>query len=680
MILLRTFLVCLVILLTSGVVQSQESETADEVVDQESVASDVNLTWLAPVVTDEMTKDPEQNRQWRLGQYKYSSRPKDMWELGLHLGHFFIDGDVDRKIPGGFGLGLSLRKSLNYITSIRFEGFYGQASGLETQPWRHKSFGGGLVEFNDQFNGWEAYNGDQADGWFPSHKTTYYYGSVELVFNIGNILFHNERNKWNTYVALGVGLDHHSTMLDLLDANGNPYADLIQNTGFSRAVFNTKAGRDAIKNVLESTYDGNYETEGFKKEGIFRLGDDFNIHAIFTGSLGFSRKLSRRLNIGLEHEVILSDNDYLDGVKFRTAKDQSNNLDIGHYTSLRFGFNMGKFSKRTEPLYWLNPMENVFNEIAELKARPQFEWSDEDNDGVLDLVDQELDTPDGCLVDTKGVTLDSDGDGVVDCQDKEPFSPPGYPVDQFGVAQIDEPVILTEDDVITIIENNCDLCANKGIAMVPGGIQGGNYSGPTEVVDPNTGEVISNVRSQTVPPGTISPPGTTVNAYGQVVNTGCGNWFLPMIHFDLDKYAIRPESYPKLHQIATVMKMCPDICVTAHGHTDVRNSNSYNRVLSYNRAKMAIDYLVSNYGIDRERFNLMFGGEDSPLIQHLPDHHYTTEEEEIMQLMNRRVEFRLCEVTDLNLGRPEGREAGVGSFGSSRPGSKYSKGHKNTRY
>ena len=103
------------------------------------------------------------------------------------------------------------------------------------------------------------------------------------------------------------------------------------------------------------------------------------------------------MNIGIEHQVMLSDNDYLDGVKFRTAKDQSNNVDIAHYTNLRFGFNVGNFSKRTEPLYWLNPMETVFSEIADLKARPAFEWIDEDNDGVLDLVDEELDTPEGCI-------------------------------------------------------------------------------------------------------------------------------------------------------------------------------------------------------------------------------------------------------------------------------------------
>ncbi|MFT6807702.1 MAG: OOP family OmpA-OmpF porin [Saprospiraceae bacterium] len=656
-----------------------------DAVDTESDA-EVTSPWLALVITDEMTKDPEQNRQWRLGQYKYSAQPKNMWELGIHSGHFFIDGDVDTRAPGGLGVGLHLRKALTYFTSIRFDGFYGQAKGLESQPWRHRSFGGGLVESNNEFQGWESYNGDNqnATSWFPSYKTSYYYGAVQLIFNIGNVLFHKERNKWNTYVAFGAGLNHHNTQLDLVGADGSPYEALRERTDWSRTLFNTTAGRKDIRTTLDGIYDGVYETDGFKKEGIFRFGDDFNVHVVLTGSVGVSRKISRRINLGFEHQVMVTDNDYLDGIKFRTATDQSNNLDIGHYTNLRLGLNMGNFDKRIEPLYWVNPMETIVSDVAELKSRPRFEWEDEDNDGVLDLIDQELDTPEGCLVDTKGVTLDSDGDGVVDCRDREPYSPPGYPVDENGVAQIDDEAlqIITEQDVITIIKNNCSACQNVGYGVQtgPGGRDGVNGQGvlsETSAVDGKNG-VTGNVGT------TIG--GVTSNAptYGTITHTGCGNWFLPMIHYDLDKYAIRPESYVSLHQIANVMRKCGELCVTAHGHTDVRNSNNYNRVLSYNRAKEAVDYLVSAYGIDRSRLKLMYGGEESPLIPNLQSNHYTTDLQEQMQFINRRVEFSACEATDMDMSRPEGRNAGVKSLGSSRPGSKYDpagvKGNKNAGY
>ena len=684
------------------------NDSADPTGELEFSANDSG-PWIAPVITDDMTKDPEQNRQYRLGQYKYSAQPKHMWEVGLHTGHFFIDGDVDRRKFAGLGTGIHFRKALTYFTSIRFDGFYGKTQGLERQPWRHRANGGGLVESNNTFNGWDGYNGANPDAidWFPAHETEYYYGAVQLIFNIGNVLFHKERNKWNTYVAIGVGIDHHQTRLDLRDADGEVYTNLREQTGFTRELFNTNAGRQAIGESLDQLYDGVYETEGFQKVGIFRFGDDFNIHPVFTASVGLSRKLSRRINLGLEHQVMASDNDYLDGIKFRSSTDQSNNVDIAHYTNLRLGLNLGKFSKKIEPLYWVNPMETVFKDLAEVKARPQFEWEDEDNDGVLDLIDQELDTPEGCLVDTKGVTLDSDGDGVVDCRDKEPYSPPGFPVDEDGIAQIDEEDvnILTEEDVITIINQNCDACQNGNYSYLPGtntvvdgqgrvlGTGQTNSDGSTTITKDDgttttiTPEQAGSGGSGAGGTGTISSGksgglGTTINpggTLGRVIHTGCGNWFLPMINFDLDKYELRPEAYVSLHQIAGVMKKCPALVVTAHGHTDVRNSNNYNRVLSYNRAKEAVDYMVSAYGIDRSRFNLMFGGEESPLIPSLKSNHYTNDLEEQMQFINRRVEFRVSEGTDFNMGRPEGPNAGVKSYGSSRPGSKY-RGNKNSGY
>lgn len=64
--------------------------------------------------------------------------------------------------------------------------------------------------------------------------------------------------------------------------------------------------------------------------------------------MGISRKISNRLNLGIEHQVNLSDNDALDGIRFRTALDQTNNNDISHYTNLRLGINLGNFNKVTE--------------------------------------------------------------------------------------------------------------------------------------------------------------------------------------------------------------------------------------------------------------------------------------------------------------------------------------------
>ncbi|MBC7886002.1 MAG: OmpA family protein, partial [Saprospiraceae bacterium] len=203
------------------------------------------------------------------------------------------------------------------------------------------------------------------------------------------------------------------------------------------------------------------------------------------------------------------------------------------------------------------------------------------------------DTPAGAPVDTRGIALDSDSDGIPDYKDKEPYSPPGYVVDKEGIANVQK---LTSEDV------------NKAIDV-------------------------------------------KIAAYS-AGNSDCGKWFLPMIHFDLDKANIKTEFYGHLHHVATVLKMCPDICVAVAGHTDVRSSNNYNNALSFNRAENVVNYLVTQYGLDRSRFKLMYGGEDTPLV--------STSNREKEHYMNRRVEIRVCGANDVEMARPEGASTGKG--------------------
>ena len=628
-----------------------------------------------------MTIDDEQNKSWRMGDYKFSSKPKNSWEVGLHAGHFFIDGDVDREIPGGWGVGLHLRKAINYSFSIRGSLFYGMAKGIENQFWRHKfntsggginQIGGGLVE--PTFDPYDPTTGGPGE-WIPSFRTQYVSADMAVVLNIGNLLFHQERNKWNWYAAIGVGLDHHTANLDLLNASGDPYGTGIdggirQAIGWTQERFNTKAGRDEIEASIEAIYDGVYETEGFKKAGIFRFGDDFNVHVVFIPSMGISRKITKRINIGIEHQIFLSDNDYLDGIKFRTAVDQTNNADIGHYTHMRLGLNIGNFDKVTEPLYWLNPMDIAFTELNDLKNQPQLDLTDEDQDGVIDMLDQELNTPEGCPVDTRGVLLDSDGDGIVDCEDKEPYSRPGCPIDEYGVANCEEECCASEDDINKLIDARAEEF--KAAALSNSSNYGGGGTVSRTVTNPDGTTTIIREPARTV----TNADGTTTivrepsrNNSGTYVSSGCGDWFLPMIHYDLNKYSIKPEYFSHLHNVAQVMKKCPTVCVTAQGFTDSRNSNDYNRVLSYRRAKSAVDYLVDNYAIDRSRIKLMYGGEENPMVN--------SPTSEAHHFMNRRVEFRTCDAVDFDMAPPEGTST-LSSGSSSQPD--YYKGNKSSGY
>jgi len=116
-----------------------ETENPDAATTVADHTPDFDDTWRTPFVSDEMTRDPEQNKSWRLGEYKYNAKPKSSLEFGLHGGHYFIDGDVDRLIPGGWGAGFHLRRSINYTFSLRGSALYSVAYGQESQPWYHEN-------------------------------------------------------------------------------------------------------------------------------------------------------------------------------------------------------------------------------------------------------------------------------------------------------------------------------------------------------------------------------------------------------------------------------------------------------------------------------------------------------------------------------------------------------------
>jgi outer membrane protein OmpA-like peptidoglycan-associated protein len=570
---------------------------------------------MAPVIEDEKTADPEQNKMWRSGQSAFSAKPKNMWELGIHAGHAFVSGDVEAPFPAGYGFGLHVRKAINYTLSLRLDGRYQSSKGYDARNFNFLGVERTYLQNVDAepiLAGYTDLNTND-DNIHRNYKANIMAFTLDGILNIGNVLFHNPSNKWNAYIALGGGLYIPKISVDLL--NGDQLYDF---SGVTEGLdLTTKSGRNDARKNLKELLDGDFETDGGEEQDVIALGDHKTIIPHFNFGVGISRKLSDRINLSLEHSVLVSDNDLMDAFEDRSNFDETTSNDIAHYTSIRLGINLGSFDKRVEPLYWVNPLDGPLNDIAELKQRPKFDLTDSDGDGVIDMTDQEVNTPAGCPVDTRGVTLDSDGDSVADCKDQEPYSPPGYEVNSSGVAQVPDKY-LTEDEVVNLI-------TARGAGM---------------------GEL---------------------------------NWFLPMIHFDLDKYYIKPEFYGSLHQVATVMNSHPDMKVVARGYTDNRSSDEYNNVLSYNRAKAAIDYLVSNYNLPRSRFLLAYGGEDSPIVKGLKDSHNISATEEYKQYINRRVEFFVAKATDTDMSRPAGPEAGENTPGSSRPGSKYS-GNRNSGY
>jgi len=83
------------------------------------------------------------------------------------------------------------------------------------------------------------------------------------------------------------------------------------------------------------------------------------------------------------------------------------------------------------------------------------------------------------------------------------------------------------------------------------------------------------------------------------------------IHFDFDKYAIRPRDAEILDANARWLRANANTLVLIEGHCDERGTEEYNLSLGDRRAKAAIDYLVAQ-GIAPARMVTISYGKERP--------------------------------------------------------------------
>jgi peptidoglycan-associated lipoprotein len=86
------------------------------------------------------------------------------------------------------------------------------------------------------------------------------------------------------------------------------------------------------------------------------------------------------------------------------------------------------------------------------------------------------------------------------------------------------------------------------------------------------------------------------------------------IHFDFDRYDIRPDAARILDANARWIKANPRALVLIEGHSDERGTNEYNLALGERRAKAAMNYLAGQ-GLPADRFTVISYGEEWPMCQ-----------------------------------------------------------------
>ena len=110
---------------------------------------------------------------------------------------------------------------------------------------------------------------------------------------------------------------------------------------------------------------------------------------------------------------------------------------------------------------------------------------------------------------------------------------------------------------------------------------------------------------------------------------------LENIYYDLNKYNIRPDAAEELDKLVTILKDNPTLKIELGSHTDARDTDAYNQKLSQNRAKSAVEYIVSK-GVDADRLTYKGYGETQLIVKNAK-----TEEE---HQRNRRTEFKILEL------------------------------------
>jgi peptidoglycan-associated lipoprotein len=84
------------------------------------------------------------------------------------------------------------------------------------------------------------------------------------------------------------------------------------------------------------------------------------------------------------------------------------------------------------------------------------------------------------------------------------------------------------------------------------------------------------------------------------------------IHFDFDKYDIRPGDAEILKENAALLTKYPKIKIQIEGHCDERGTVEYNLALGERRANSAKKYLIS-LGIAADRISTISYGKERPL-------------------------------------------------------------------
>ncbi len=353
-------------------------------------------------------KNMPQYNEFTNYQNPYPPKPRSMWELSIGGGNAIVIGDRPMfhksDADGFYGGGVTGSISARFPISHVFSGRLGYMGSLQKIP---------------------GYKGSSSNYYIPFSSNVTHALNMDLIASLNTISSHRGNPKTNIY--LFVGYDIAATQV----AKGVKGSSKFDGTVYNGSDANLPNLYQTDKNKLITTFHKDFA--GNDNQTLYHNVD-------FGGGIAF--KLSSKVNLGFEERIAnsLTGVDFLDGYVGKNGNGLGS--DKMAYSTVKLNFNLGNSATHTEPLWWINPNNYIYNEVATPKHMklPPVVLPDADGDGVTDQFDMEPNTPAGCAVDVHGVSLDTDGDGVPDCRDKEKLTPQNcFPVNADGVGTCPEP-------------------------------------------------------------------------------------------------------------------------------------------------------------------------------------------------------------------------------------------------
>lgn len=236
-------------------------------------------------------------------------------------------------------------------------------------------------------------------------------------------------------------------------------------------------------------------------------------------------------------------------------------------------------------------LENEIKKKDSTINKLKFQLADSDGDGVINLVDQETDTPLNDSVNWKGISLknlDSDGDGVTDIQDLCPNEKGSK--ETKGCLDRDGDKIADKDDECPL---DSGLVENKGCPYK----------------DADNDGLFDKDDECPMTPGPIENKGCPVieKQEAEVINTAYNN-----LEFETNKGIILETSKLALDDLAQLLIEKETWKLDISGHTDNVGDENVNLLLSKRRAEALKNYLISK-GVSAERLIVSYFGETKPI-------------------------------------------------------------------